>query len=96
MTESAKHRWTRDDDVVVFYIWKFGTARLPLSEAGIANLLGMSAASLYMRKRNFDHLAGTGGLAHVADQSKSVFDYYKLKPEADLRALVLAILQRAF
>jgi hypothetical protein len=80
----AQHRWTEGDDLVAFYLSRHGTRRLPLMEAGIAKLLGMSEGSMARRRGNFAYLDGRGGLPHAAKQSRRVRQQYEKATEPEL------------
>jgi hypothetical protein len=82
--------WSEGDDMVALHLSR---SSLPLGHAYIAKRLGMSAASLKMRVRNFDHLKDGGSLSHVAAQSRRVYERYKSTPHDDLRRLVLQYLE---
>jgi hypothetical protein len=81
------HKWTRNDDLIAFYVDKFGIDKLPNkpSEAEIAASLGIEPGSFKMRIQNFRALAGKGGLEHFARQSKDVFEEYNSLSEPELR-----------
>jgi hypothetical protein len=91
----ARHRWTESDDLVAFYLWRHGTRRLPLMEAGIAKLLGMPEISMARRRANFAYLDGRGGLPHAAKQSRRVHQQYEKATEPELRPQVLQVLGQA-
>jgi hypothetical protein len=61
MANQAKHSWTEGDDVVAFYLSRYGARALPLMQAGIAVRLGMSEDSLIMRQRNSSTLKADAG-----------------------------------
>ena len=58
------HRWNKEDDIVAFYLYKFGKGNLSRSIEGISNQLGMSSASMMMRISNFEYLDKKKGLKH--------------------------------
>lgn len=92
-TEQAeRHSWTEGDDLVALYMSRHGVARLPMTQAGIASRLGMSEASLIMRQRNFGYLDNGVGLSHVAAQTRRIHRQYRNATEAELRTLVLRVL----
>jgi len=92
--ETARHRWTKDDDVVAFYLSRHGTRHLPLMEAGIAKRLGVTEGSLARRQANFAYLDGRPGYDHVAKQSRRIHQQHAKVTETQLRALVLRVLTR--
>src|SRR5262245_40860746 len=60
-----RHRWSKSEDLVAFYISRYGDSRLPKRQQEIAKILGMTEASLIMRRQNFASLDGKGGLDHA-------------------------------
>jgi hypothetical protein len=90
--KARRHRWTEGDDLVAFYLSRHGTRFLPCTETEIASRLGMPEGSLAMRMSNFAHLDGRQGLAHVAEQSRRIHRRYAKATEAELRPLVLRLL----
>jgi hypothetical protein len=87
-----KHHWTQCDDIVALYLFRFGSSNIGLSIEGIAKKLGMSYASMKMRIRNFQSLAGGRGLPHIAEQSKSIFTRFGSLSELELRARAIRCL----
>jgi hypothetical protein len=88
------HRWSKEDDIVAFYLYKFSKGNLSHSIEGISNKLGMSAASMKMRIRNFESLDKYKGLKHYAKLSEKVYEEYNNHSESDLRNLVESILSK--
>ncbi|QRK12297.1 hypothetical protein JQX13_21085 [Archangium violaceum] len=82
-----QHAWSQDDDLVAFYLYKFGTERLPFDMPTIAERRGIKPESMDMRIRNFEAYAGTGGLVNIAQKSVRVFAQYRDTPEPELRNL---------
>jgi hypothetical protein len=87
-----RHHWTRNDDIVAFYLERHGDRQLPFGEAKIAKILSLKESSLAMRRANFGYLDGRQGLDHAAEQSREVFAKYKGRSEIEMRPLVLRIL----
>lgn len=52
-SKARYHRWTKEDDVVTFYLYKFGDLGFPFSLEEIGERLGMGVSSLRMRIANF-------------------------------------------
>jgi len=61
-----KHKWTEEDDIVAFYLYKFGTRNISYVIEEISGILGMSTDSLKMRIKNFRALDTGSGLSHYA------------------------------
>jgi hypothetical protein len=90
-----RHSWSKADDLVAFYLYRFGTARLPLDIPTIAERRGIKPGSMDMRIRNFETYAGRGGLGNIARQSVQVFEQYRDTPEPELRNLAFPELARS-
>jgi hypothetical protein len=80
-----QHSWSEDDDLVAFYLYRFGTERLSFDISTIAERRGIKPGSMDMRIRNFAAYAGKGGLVKIARQSVQVFERYRNTPEPELR-----------
>ncbi len=81
----AQHSWSPEDDLVAFYLYKFGTERLPFDMPTIAERRGIKPGSMEMRIRNFKAYAGAGRLVNIAKKSVLVFERYRDTPEPELR-----------
>lgn len=91
--KEAQHAWSEDDDLVAFYLFKFGDGDLGKDTKDIGEVLGMGAGSLRMRIGNFRAIDGGGKLDHSAKQSREAYDRYKNSTKDELRVLVLSILE---
>ncbi len=87
-----QHKWTEPDDIVAFYLSRYGPSALARSVAAAAEKLGIESGTLQMRIGNFKFLDGNGRLNHPAKQSRRVYDEYKDIPEKELRAIAARIL----
>lgn len=90
----SPHDWSKEDDLVAFYLYRFGTKRLPFDMPTIAEQRGIKPGSMDMRIRNFEAYAGKGGLVKIAKQSVKVFEQYRDTPEPELRTLAFPELAR--
>jgi hypothetical protein len=81
------HKWTYEDDLIVLYLFKFGTKNLPYSMDQISKNRGMSSNSLKMRLRNMSAVAGLGGLNHFGRITQKVYSNHNKKTELELRRL---------
>jgi hypothetical protein len=88
----SNHKWSYEDDVVAYYLARFGDRDLPGTLKEIGTILGMGEGSLRMRIGNFRALDGTGSLDHTAKLSRKVHEEHKLTPQAEHKARVLKIL----
>ena len=87
-----KPSWTKEDDIVAFYLYRFGDKELLYSVEEISGILGMSATSLKMRVANFKALNTGRGLDHYAKLSRQVYNEYKRYSEGNLRKIVIGII----
>ena len=81
------HHWTREDDLVVLYVYRFGTDKLGCEIQDIAKSKGISLGSFKLRIQNFAAIDGKGGMDHFAVLSKKVYDQYNQIAEEKLRKL---------
>ncbi len=93
------HRWTWQDDVVAFYLYKCESksvvTNIPYSFAQTVAKRGMPVSSLRRRIDNFEFL-DTGkpkGASHYAAQSKAVYEKHKSDSCEDLRSEAIRILR---
>ena len=89
-----RHDWSVADDLVAFYLYRFGTERLPFDIPTIAERRGIKPGSMRMRISNFKAHAGAGSLGNIAQQSIQVFERYRDTPEPELRNLAFPELAR--
>lgn len=88
------HRWTETDDLGAFYVYRFGHQALGRTRGAVTRALGLDPGSFRMRIQNFQAIDGSGGLAHFGKQSVRIYERYRTATEPELRALVLAAIER--
>lgn len=86
------HNWSKEDDIIAFYLYRYGPESLMMTLESISQKLGMSASSLRMRVGNFKALDGDGGLQNWAKQSEKVYQDYKKHFRGELLNIVNQIL----
>jgi hypothetical protein len=91
----SNHKWTETDDLVAFYVYRYGHERIARSKTEIANTLGIRPASFGMRIQNFQAIVSGGGLSNYAKQSARIYKQYKSATEPELRAVVLSAIENA-
>jgi len=79
------HHWTVEDDLVVFYVYRFGTDKLTCTIKDLAQLRGITIGSFKMRLANFAAIDGKPGLDHYGKISKKVYDLYNKTDEKTFR-----------
>ena len=80
-----RHDWSEADDLIAFYLYRFGTEQLPFDMPTIAERRGIKPGSMKMRISNFKAYAGAGSLGNIARQSVQTFERYKDTLEPELR-----------
>lgn len=90
---NTKHKWTKEEDIVVLYLSKYDVESLEYTKQELSDRMGMSLASLDMRIKNFHALAGKAGLNHYSKTTSAVYQEYKDLPQSVLRDKVIKIIQ---
>ncbi len=92
-----EHSWSVDDDIVAFYLYKFGDAGLPYKKKEIAELIYQEKQAwnkFNMRLGNYKYLdTGVGGLNKPSLQERKVYEDYKNTPQDELQVKVIKILK---
>jgi hypothetical protein len=88
------HIWSNEDDIVAFYLYRFGPESLMMTVGEISEILGMSEKSLKTRIKNFEAIDGADGLPHYTKQSKTIFNEYKNVSQETHRNVVIKILEK--
>jgi hypothetical protein len=99
MRSSAEHRWTKSDDMVAFYLSRHGDSLLGFQLTEIAQRVGVKPGTMRMRMSNFRSLepdVEPGELNKPSMQTRTVFQEYSHMTEAELRPVILDILDDAF
>jgi hypothetical protein len=76
MRQSRKdnHNWSREDNLIALYYYRFGTKFLEMDEKQIANEIGTTVASLKMQSKNFEMLdTGRSGLSDYSEIQSEVY-----------------------
>jgi hypothetical protein len=82
-----RHHWTREDDLVVLYVYRFGIEKLGCTLEDVAQSRGISIGSFRMRLSNFAAIDGKGRLVTYGEISKEVYDQHNKIEEKTLRRL---------
>ena len=88
------HIWSNEDDIVAFYLYRFGPESLMMTIGKISEILGMSEGSLKMRIDNFKAIDDAGGLSHYTNLSETIFNEYKNVSQEKHRNVVNKILEK--
>ena len=100
-TRKNNHVWSKEDNIVALYYYRFGTQFLELTEREIAKQIGTTVASLKMQSKNFEMLdTGVSGLSDFSDTQEEVWNEYgksiryvlfkEVKKALDLDKIIMA------
>ena len=77
------HKWKLKDDIVAFYLYKYGSkTEIEL----VAKKLRIKTTSIKMRINNFAFLDTNKGLSNFSKQSESVYNSWKDSGLTELKA----------
>ena len=78
-----KHKWKLADDIIAFYLYKYGS----INEIEIvAKKVGIKATSMKMRINNFAFLDTNKELSNFSKQTESVYLSWKNSSLTELKA----------
>ena len=72
----VNHTWIESDDLMIFFLHKFGIENSPLSKQEIAEKIGVSLGSVSYRLGNFKAIDGEGKATNFAKLSEQVHKNY--------------------
>ena len=81
------HTWTKQDDLMLLFVYRFGIENSPLTIQEIANKIGVSIGSVRWRIGNFKSIDGIGKATHYAKLSLEVHNKYSNLNEVELKQL---------
>jgi hypothetical protein len=81
------HTWTMSDELMVYYIFQFGTTTIPYTKLDVAKRIGVSSGGLRYRLSNFKAASGSGGAEHYGKMTQSVLNSYHNLAEMELRGM---------
>jgi len=81
------HTWVEKDDLMVFFLCKFGAENSPLSKQEIADEIGASLGSVSYRIGNFNAINGIGKATNYAQLSLNVHHKYSELSMQELKSL---------
>lgn len=93
-TRASHHKWTDEDHLVAFYLYKFSDKGLKYSREELAEKMGMGVNSLSLRIRNYAAVDGAGGLDNGSKAVLQIYKLYNDTPQPALKAVVERIIAR--
>lgn len=88
------HIWSEDDDLVGFYLYKYGVSELGVTHGAILKALDIGADSMEAKRLNYQALRTGKGLKNASEQSRMIYQRRRITPKEELKQLVLPILRR--
>lgn len=82
------HKWTDNDHVVAFYLYKYSDKGLKYSREELAEKMGMGMNSLSLRIRNYAAVDGNGGLNHGGKTVIKIYNRHKNSSQMILKSIV--------
>jgi hypothetical protein len=64
------HSWSDDDELIAYYLYRFGDSDLSVKKKELSDILGMTLASLSMKISNFKAVDGQGGARRIHNQRR--------------------------
>ncbi|MBF4297128.1 winged helix-turn-helix domain-containing protein, partial [Vibrio anguillarum] len=80
-------KWVKKDDLMIFFLCKFGVENSPLSKQEIADKIGVSLGSVSYRVGNFNAIKGVGNTTNFAKLSLKVHEQYSNYSMQELKAI---------
>ena len=93
MQDQHNHKWTEDDHIVAFYIYKYSDKGLKYTREELGKKMGMGLNSLNMRIRNYSAVDGAGGLANGSRVVLRIYELHKNTPQQILKTRVETIIR---
>ena len=83
------HTWTEDDDVIGYYLYRFGDIYSTFTKQEIAESRGISWASMSFKIGNFEYLDtnGRSGLSGYSTQAERIYNKFKEMPDIEFATL---------
>ena len=92
--EVEMHRWSDDDNLIAYHVFRFGKHDLPSEPHEMGDILGMGYNSFMLKVSNFKSIAGIGGLEGYSHQAVRVYDAYSKMSDGEARAAGVAAMAR--
>jgi hypothetical protein len=78
------HRWSDDDNLIAYHVFRFGKRDLPTDFEEIGTILGMGSNSFSLKVANFKAIAGEGGMEGYSHQAVRIYEKYSRLPDDEV------------
>ncbi len=79
------HSWSDDDNLIAYYLYRFGDDDLPVTKKELGDILGMRLGSLSYKVGNFKVIDGLGNLDGYSLQAVRIYKQYHTLPDDQVR-----------
>jgi len=79
------HSWSDDDNLIAYYLYRFGDSDLSINKKELGDILGMGPDSLSIKISNFRAIDGQGGLDGYSAKAVQVFKQYHVLPDKQVK-----------
>lgn len=90
----AKHSWSEDDDLIGYYLYRFGDKDLPFTKQELAESLGMGWNSMSLKIANFKAVDTGKGMDGFSVRCGQIFDRYKNVSDDEFKMIGLEAVTR--
>jgi len=93
--ELMSHSWTDDDELIAYYLYRFGDGDLSLNRKELSDILGMTLDSLSMKISNFKAVDGQGGLDGYTTKDVRIYKQFHMLPDGQVKTTAEAAILHA-
>ena len=91
----ANHTWSDDDNLIAYFLYRFGDGELSVSKRELGDMLGMGLGSLSYKIGNFKAIDGRGDLDGYSLQAVRIYKRYHILPDEQIKIAGEAAVVRA-
>lgn len=73
---ALRHSWSDDDNLIAYYLYRFGDKELSVTKKELGDILGMGIGSLSYKIGNFKAIDGQGDLDGYSYQAVRIYKQY--------------------
>ncbi len=94
MSQQKRHQWTEDDEIIGFYLYRFGDKDLPFTKQELATMLGMGWNSMSLKIANFATLDDATTMDGYSHQAKRIYERFKDMPDDEFMLIGIEAMKR--
>ncbi len=81
----SNHIWSDDDNLIAYYLYRFGDSDLTVNKKELGDILGMRLGSLSYKIGNFKAIDGKGNLDGYSAQAVRIYKQYHVMPDKQVK-----------